>query len=99
MTDRLGQRGDGDVVYVATHQALLEVEDLPGSQHHACGLGLLNSAITAPMVLAPALAWLGVTKLGGTSGLFPVCSLLILASNFPLLRCDSFVFRCQHARA
>lgn len=89
--------GLGYGVYVATHQALV-VEHLPNPQHLARDLGLFNGANTAPMVLAPALAWLCVTKLGGYSSLFLVCSLLILASNFTLLRCDQLVSRCQHAR-
>ena len=87
--------GLGYGVYVATHQALV-VEHLPDSQHHARDLGLFNGANTAPMVLAPALAWLCVTKLGGYGTLFLVCSLLILASNFTLLRCDQLASRNQH---
>lgn len=76
--------GLGYGVYVATHQALV-VEHLPDPQHHARDLGLFNGANTAPMVLAPALAWLCVTQLGGYSSLFLVCSLLILGSNLALL--------------
>jgi Na+/melibiose symporter-like transporter len=89
--------GLGYGVYVATHQALV-VEHLPDRRHHARDLGLFNGANTAPMVVAPALAWLCVTQLGGYSSLFLVCSLLILASNFTLLSCDQLVSRCQHAR-
>jgi MFS family permease len=87
--------GLGYGVYVATHQALV-VEHLPDPQHHARDLGLFNGANTAPMVLAPALAWLCVTQLGGYSSLFLVCSLLILASNLTLLSSDQFASRYQH---
>ena len=51
-------------VYIATHQALL-LEHLPDARHSARDLGLFNGANTAPMVLAPALAWLCVVHLGG----------------------------------
>ena len=89
--------GLGYGVYVATHQALV-VEHLPDPQHHARDLGLFNGANTAPMVLAPALAWLCVTQLGGYSSLFLVCSLLIVTSNFTLLRCAQLMSRCHYAR-
>jgi hypothetical protein len=65
-------------------------------QHHARDLGLFIGANTAPMVLARALAWLCVTKLGGQTTLFLVCCLLIVVSNFTLLRSDQLTFRCQH---
>jgi MFS family permease len=89
--------GLGYGVYIATHQALV-VEHLPAAQHHARDLGLFNGANTAPMVLAPALAWLCVTQLGGYTTLFAVASLLILVSNWPLLRCTEFTSGCQHGR-
>lgn len=77
--------GLGYGVYVSTHQALV-VEHLPDPLHHARDLGLFNGANTAPMVLAPALAWILVTRLGGYTSLFAVSCFLILVSNLPLLR-------------
>ena len=69
--------------YIATHQALV-LEHLPDPRHSARDLGLFNGANTAPMVLAPALAWLCVAHLGGYTSLFGVASLLIAASLLPL---------------
>jgi MFS family permease len=89
--------GLGYGTYIATHQAMV-VEHLPAYQHHARDLGLFNGANTAPMVLAPALAWLCVTQLGGYTTLFAVASLLILVSNWPLLRCAEFTSRCLDGR-
>jgi MFS family permease len=70
-------------IYIATHQALV-LEHLPDLGHSARDLGLFNGANTAPMVLAPALAWLCVVHLGGYTTLFGVASLLIAASLVPL---------------
>jgi MFS family permease len=70
-------------VYIATHQALV-LEHLPDPQHSARDLGLFNAANTAPMVIAPALAWLCVVHLGGYTTLFAVASLLIAGSLLPL---------------
>ena len=70
-------------IYIATHQALV-LEHLPDPCHSARDLGLFNGANTAPMVLAPALAWLCVVHLGGYTTLFGVASLLIAASLLPL---------------
>jgi MFS family permease len=70
-------------VYIATHQALV-LEHLPDARHSARDLGLFNGANTAPMVLAPALAWLCVVHLGGYTTLFGVASLLIAGSLVPL---------------
>ena len=70
-------------VYIATHQALV-LEHRPDARHSARDLGLFNGANTAPMVLAPALAWLCVVHLGGYTTLFGVASLLIAASLLPL---------------
>jgi MFS family permease len=81
--------GLGYGTYVATHQALV-VEHLPDPHHHARDLGVFNAANTAPMVLAPLLAWLCVNWLGGYGTLFLVTGLLILASNLPLFRSHLF---------
>jgi MFS family permease len=70
-------------VYIATHQALV-LEHLPDARHSARDLGLFNGANTAPMVLAPALAWLCVVHLGGYTTLFGAASLLIAGSLAPL---------------
>lgn len=70
-------------IYIATHQALV-LEHLPDPRHNARDLGMFNGANTAPMVLAPALAWLCVVHLGGYTTLFGVASLLIAASLVPL---------------
>jgi MFS family permease len=70
-------------IYIATHQALV-LEHLPDLGHSARDLGLFNGANTAPMVLAPILAWLCVVHLGGYTTLFGVASLLIAGSLVPL---------------
>lgn len=70
-------------IYIATHQALV-LEHLPDPRHNARDLGLFNGANTAPMVLAPGLAWLCVVHLGGYTTLFGMASWLIAASLFPL---------------
>lgn len=88
--------GLGYGTYAATHQALV-VEHLPDHSHHARDLGVFNAANTAPMVLAPLLAWYCVTRLGGYGTLFLVSSLLILASNLPLLRSDVFNLGARRA--
>jgi MFS family permease len=71
--------------YAASHQALV-IQHLPSAQHHGRDLGLFHAANSAALVLAPALAWLLVTRLGGYGGLFLTATVLILVSALPLLR-------------
>jgi len=80
--------GLGYGIYVATHQALV-VAHLPDPQQHGRDLGVFNGAHTASMVLAPALAWLLVSRCGGYGSLFGVSGGLILLSNLPLWRLRS----------
>jgi hypothetical protein len=71
--------------YAASHQALV-IQHLPSAQHHGRDLGLFHAANSSALVLAPALAWLLVTRLGGYGSLFSTAAVLILVSALPLLR-------------
>jgi len=72
-------------IYIPTHQALL-MEHLPNPEHHARDLGVFNGANTAPMVIAPAMAWSCLVHLGGYTTLFGTASLMIGYSLVPIAK-------------
>jgi MFS family permease len=72
-------------IYIPTHQALL-MEHLPNPEHHARDLGMFNGANTAPMVIAPAMAWMCLVHLGGYTTLFGTASLMIACSLLPIIK-------------
>ena len=57
----------------------LGFQRLPDPRHTGRDQSVFNRANTAPMVLAPALAWLCLVHLGGYTTLLGVASLLIAA--------------------
>jgi MFS family permease len=70
--------GAGFGIYLAVDQALAS-QVLPSAAGRARDLGVLNAAIAAPQVLAPALAALLVTGAGGYPALYAVSAVVTLA--------------------
>lgn len=70
--------GAGFGIYLAVDQALAS-QVLPSPAGRARDLGVLNAAIAAPQVLAPALAALLVTGAGGYRALYAVSAVVTLA--------------------
>lgn len=77
--------GLGYGVYVAVEQALVS-QLLPAAAARGKDLGVLNIANSAPQVLAPALAALLVTRLGGYPALYLLTALVTLAGGLLVLR-------------
>jgi MFS family permease len=70
--------GIGYGVYIAVDNALI-TQVLPSPEHRARDLGIINSANTGPQALAPAIAALVITHLGGYTPLYllaGVCALI-----------------------
>ena len=72
--------GLGYGIYVAVDQALI-TQVLPAAVDRGKDLGVINIANSAPQVLAPAIAAVLVTQLGGYTGLFLFATLVTLLSG------------------
>jgi MFS family permease len=73
--------GLGYGIYVAVDQALI-TQVLPAAVDRGKDLGVINIANSAPQVLAPAIAAVLVTQLGGYTGLFLFATLVALLSGW-----------------
>jgi MFS family permease len=79
-----GVLGLGFGIYLSVNQALV-TQVLPSASGRAKDLGLINIASSAPQVLAPAIAALLVTRLGGYPTLYlSVAAITVLGSIFVL---------------
>jgi MFS family permease len=67
-------------MYVAVDQALI-TQVLPAAVDRGKDLGVINIANSAPQVLAPAIAAVLVTQLGGYTALFLFATLVTLLSG------------------
>jgi MFS family permease len=72
--------GLGYGIYVAVDQALI-TQVLPAAVDRGKDLGVINIANSAPQVLAPAIAAVLVTQLGGYTGLFLFATAVTLLSG------------------
>ncbi|WP_163510500.1 MFS transporter [Fodinicola acaciae] len=76
--------GLGFGMYLSVDQALI-TQVLPAARDRAKDLGIINIANSAPQVLAPAVAGVAITYLGGYRGMFLLAAVVTLLGAFAVV--------------